>query len=73
MWEIRHDEEDHRAVDLAIRALERRELVEPDHLCCGNLGRLELLVSAAQKLGRPELKERADRQVARVVARLLRR
>src|SRR5262249_54340310 len=40
-----------------------------DHLCCGNLGRVDILLAAAQRLGRPELAELAGRRVAQVGAR----
>lgn len=40
-----------------------------DRLCCGNFGRIELLVVAAQKLSRPELLESAKQQAAWIVDR----
>lgn len=41
----------------------------PDHLCCGNLGRMELLLVAADRLRRPALWEEARCLAARVLAR----
>lgn len=40
-----------------------------DHLCCGNFGRIELLLVAAQTLSRPELLELAKQQAAWIIAR----
>ncbi len=40
---------------------------EPDHLCCGNTGRIELLASAGQRLDRPELTARARRLAAEML------
>jgi len=40
-----------------------------DHLCCGNLGRAELLFAAGRRLARPALVESAGRYAASVVAR----
>jgi type 2 lantibiotic biosynthesis protein LanM len=41
-----------------------------DHLCCGNLGRGEVLLAAAGKLSRPELIEAARRRAWQVVTRM---
>ncbi|HVY70102.1 MAG TPA: lanthionine synthetase LanC family protein, partial [Verrucomicrobiae bacterium] len=38
-----------------------------DHCCCGNFGRVEILQTASEKLGRPELREAALRQTARLL------
>ena len=38
-----------------------------DHLCCGNMGRIDVLLEASRRLGRPGLREDAERQAARVV------
>jgi type 2 lantibiotic biosynthesis protein LanM len=40
-----------------------------DHPCCGNLGRAELLLSAGQRLARPELEEAARANAWRAVSR----
>jgi hypothetical protein len=40
-----------------------------DHPCCGNCGRMEVLLVAAQKLLRPDLVETAQKQASWVVAR----
>jgi lantibiotic modifying enzyme len=40
-----------------------------DHVCCGNLGRVEILLYAAQRLGRPDLLEEAYSLTAKVLRR----
>ena len=38
-----------------------------DHLCCGDFGLIETLLSAAQKLDRPDVSEKAQRRAAYLV------
>ncbi|MDQ2963152.1 MAG: type 2 lanthipeptide synthetase LanM family protein [Pseudomonadota bacterium] len=55
-----------------INALETTRATPPsdeDHVCCGNLGRLELLIEASRRLGRPELFDEARRHASAVVRR----
>lgn len=40
-----------------------------DHLCCGHLGRIDVLLTAGQKLSRPELSQLARERAAWVVIR----
>ena len=40
-----------------------------DHLCCGNLGRVELFLETGRRLSRPDLVQLARLQASRVVAR----
>ena len=40
-----------------------------DHLCCGNLGRTDFLLTAGLRLGRPELTGLARDRAATVLAR----
>jgi lantibiotic modifying enzyme len=40
-----------------------------DQICCGNVGRAEVLIYAAVKLGQPELGERAGELAGRVLVR----
>jgi type 2 lantibiotic biosynthesis protein LanM len=42
-------------IEIALRTTRRVGTQGPDHLCCGNLGRAELLLVASQRLARPEL------------------
>jgi lantibiotic modifying enzyme len=44
-----------------------------DHVCCGNLGRIEVLLAAGVNLARPELVAAAQRAAAQVVAYARRR
>jgi type 2 lantibiotic biosynthesis protein LanM len=55
-------------IEIALETTQRLGLQGIDHLCCGNLGRLEFLLVAAQKLSRPELLEAAQKQANLVVA-----
>lgn len=52
-------------------ATTRRTLswTEPDHLCCGNLGKTELLIEASRRLRRPELFAEAESVAASLVRR----
>ncbi|MFB2880641.1 type 2 lanthipeptide synthetase LanM family protein [Floridanema aerugineum] len=61
--EIRQD------IEAAINTTKQHGLSNIDHLCCGNLGRIEFLFTAGRKLNRPELIETAKQQAAQVVAR----
>jgi type 2 lantibiotic biosynthesis protein LanM len=40
-----------------------------DNLCCGNVGRMEFLLATAQRLGRPDLLERAQKHASIIVHR----
>jgi lantibiotic modifying enzyme len=46
-------------LEVALQTTQNYGLQGVDHLCCGNFGRLEVLLLAAQKLARPELQELA--------------
>jgi type 2 lantibiotic biosynthesis protein LanM len=61
--EIRQD------IEVAINTTKRHGLSEIDHVCCGNMGRIEFLFTAGRKLSRPDLVEEAMKQAAQVVAR----
>ena len=62
-------EEIHQDLELALQTTQKYDLQGVDYLCCGNFGRLEVLLLAAQKLARPELQELALQKAAWVVAR----
>ncbi|RCJ40612.1 hypothetical protein A6770_37720 [Nostoc minutum NIES-26] len=62
--EIRQD------IEAAIDTTKQHQLSNLDHLCCGNLGRIEFLFTAGRKLNRPELIETAMEQAAQVIARV---
>ncbi len=53
----------------SIKTTKRYQLNNIDHLCCGNLGQVEFLFTAGQKLLKPELLEIATIQAMRVVTR----
>ncbi|MDM9585823.1 type 2 lanthipeptide synthetase LanM family protein [Nostoc sp. GT001] len=55
-------------VEVALQTTLKYGLQGLDHLCCGNFGRIEVLLVAAQKLFRPHLREIAQKQAAWVVA-----
>jgi len=59
----------HGEIAIALNTTLKFGLQDIDHPCCGNCGRIELLLVAAQKLSRPELVETAQKQAAWVVAR----
>jgi type 2 lantibiotic biosynthesis protein LanM len=59
----------HGEIAIALNTTLKFGLQDIDHPCCGNCGRIELLVVAAQKLSRPELRETAQKQAAWVVTR----
>jgi lantibiotic modifying enzyme len=61
--EIRQD------IEAAINTTKQHKLSNIDHLCCGNLGRVEFLYTAGRKLSQPQLIETAMEQAAQVVAR----
>lgn len=54
-------------IDLALQTTQRLGLQDLDYLCCGNVGRVEVLLSAAGRLSHPELAETARCQVGQIV------
>lgn len=56
-------------VEVALQNIQQHSLHTVDHICCGNFGRIEVLLAAAQKLSRPDLLEMAQQKAALVVAR----
>jgi type 2 lantibiotic biosynthesis protein LanM len=56
-------------IDAAVDLTRRWGLNDIDHPCCGNAGRAEMLVVAAERLDRPDLLQEAARQMAWVVDR----
>ena len=61
--EIRED------IAVALKTTHRTSIKNVDHLCCGNFGRIEMLLVAASELSRPELRENAQKQAAQAIAR----
>jgi type 2 lantibiotic biosynthesis protein LanM len=65
-----HDDEGvRRDIDVALRTTLERSLTPIDHLCCGNLGRADIVLTAGLRLGRAELVEASGSIVAGVVTR----
>lgn len=58
-----------RDVEVALQTTQKYGWQGVDYLCCGNFGRIEVLLVAAEKLSRPQLREIAQKQAAWVVAR----
>jgi len=56
-------------IAVAINTTQQFGLHNIDHLCCGNFGRMEVLLVGASKLSRPDLWNTVQKQAARVVAR----
>jgi type 2 lantibiotic biosynthesis protein LanM len=56
-------------IEIALQRTQSIGIEEIDHLCCGNFGRVEVLLIAAEKLARPELRILAHKQAAGVVAK----
>lgn len=61
--EIRQD------IEAAITTTLNYGLSDIDHLCCGNMGRVEFLFTAGRKLNRPELVDAAMKLASQVVTR----
>lgn len=58
-----------RDIDLALQTTLGLGISGPDHLCCGVCGRVEFLLTAAHRLGRPELADMAARFAGDLLAR----
>jgi lantibiotic modifying enzyme len=56
-------------IEAAVRSAEWWSLDGVDHLCCGNFGRIELLLVAAEKLSRPRLLAAAQNAAVRILDR----
>ncbi|BAY42699.1 hypothetical protein SAMD00079811_02770 [Scytonema sp. HK-05] len=56
-------------IAVAINTTQQFGLHNIDHLCCGNFGRMEVLLVGASKLERPDLLNTVQKQAAQVVAR----
>ncbi|MEA5542552.1 type 2 lanthipeptide synthetase LanM family protein [Limnoraphis robusta Tam1] len=59
----------HQDIEVALQTTQKYGLQGVDNLCCGNLGRCEVLLLGAQKLSRPELLTMAQQRAAWVLAR----
>ena len=58
-----------REIEIALQTTQRYALQAIDHLCCGNLGRTEVLLVGAQRCSRPDWYQVAFQNATSVVAR----
>ncbi|MBU0496278.1 MAG: type 2 lantipeptide synthetase LanM family protein [Chloroflexi bacterium] len=61
-----------RDIEVALATTQRalaHQQHDSDHVCCGNMGRVDVLYEAGARLARPELTAEAGRHAAQVVAR----
>jgi type 2 lantibiotic biosynthesis protein LanM len=56
-------------IEVAVRTSKRRGLDADDHLCCGNMGRFEVMLVGAQRCGRKDWHRSALRNLSYVVER----
>ena len=56
-------------IELALQTTQQMDAIGPDHLCCGISGRVEILLTSAQRLNRPELADVAVRSVRQLLTR----
>ncbi|MGB8700930.1 MAG: type 2 lanthipeptide synthetase LanM family protein [Thermosynechococcaceae cyanobacterium] len=55
-------------IEIALATTQTASLTDVDHLCCGNMGRIDVLLTAAQWLQRPDLAATAHARATQVVA-----
>jgi type 2 lantibiotic biosynthesis protein LanM len=67
--EILDTEEIRQDLEVALQTTQKHGLHGVDHLCCGNFGRIEVLLAAAKTLGREELFKVALHQASELVAK----
>lgn len=56
-------------IDLALQTTATYAWQGVDHLCCGNLGRVDILLEASRRLSRPELIAQVPQQIAWMIDR----
>jgi lantibiotic modifying enzyme len=66
---VLHTDEIQRDIDVALRTTQRVGVQGVDHLCCGNAGRIDVLLTGAHKLSRPDWHTAAQQLTARMVQR----
>ena len=67
--DVRDDARWRRDLDVAVATTIGRAMDDVDHLCCGNCGRIGVLLAAAHRLARPDLQDAAYRRAAWVIRR----
>ncbi|MFN6565701.1 type 2 lanthipeptide synthetase LanM family protein [Dendronalium sp. ChiSLP03b] len=68
-FEIVKTSEIEREIEIALQTTQRYALQVIDHLCCGNLGRVEVLLVGAQRCSRPDWYQAAFQNATNVVAK----
>ena len=58
-----------RDIEIAVQTTRAARVQGVDHLCCGSLGRADVLLLAARRLSRPDLAEAASQRAWQIVAR----
>lgn len=58
-----------RDIEVALQTTQQIGFGGPDHLCCGTCGRIDLLLTASQCLGRPELASVAGDWLGQILTR----
>ncbi len=58
-----------REVEIALQTTQKHGLQAIDHICCGNLGRAEVLLVGAKRYSRPDWRQVALQQATSVVER----
>ncbi len=56
-------------IQIALQRTEQEGVQALDHLCCGNMGRVDILLTAAQQLSDPRLARVAEHAMAQMVKR----
>jgi type 2 lantibiotic biosynthesis protein LanM len=67
--DLLHDEEVWKEIRTGLEITSRMNLSDMEHICCGGMGRVDVLVDAAERLGEPELFETACELARRVLAK----
>jgi lantibiotic modifying enzyme len=68
-FKIAEDPEMEQEIEIALRATQDNGLKAVDHLCCGNMGRIEVLLVGAQRCSRSDWHQLALQNATNVVAR----
>jgi type 2 lantibiotic biosynthesis protein LanM len=68
-FEIVKTPEIEREIEIALQTTQRYALQTIDHLCCGNLGRVEVLLVGAQRCSRPDWHQAALQNATNIVAK----
>jgi type 2 lantibiotic biosynthesis protein LanM len=70
---IVHDDRVEKEIRIGLRHTATLDLSAMDHICCGDMGRVDVLLAAASRLGLPELRTTANKIARRVLERASRR